>query len=87
MVSSKVLVKNPTGLNLEPAGLLCDEAMKYSCEVHFSCRDNVFSNAKSVLSILGACVKYGDELEFTCDGNDEEDALSAIIRLFESGME
>jgi len=87
MVSSKVTVTNPTGLQLKPAGLLCDEAMKYSCSIHFSSKGNVNSNAKSVLSVLGACVRFGEELEFTCDGEDEEEALSAIIKLFESGMD
>ena len=36
------------------------------------------ANAKSVLSVLGACVKCGDEIEIFCDGEDEEAALKAM---------
>ena len=29
MVSQKVTIKNPTGLHLRPAGILCKEAMQF----------------------------------------------------------
>ena len=29
MVNRKVVIKNPTGLHLRPAGILCKEAMKF----------------------------------------------------------
>ena len=29
MICKKVTIKNPTGLHLRPAGILCNEAMKY----------------------------------------------------------
>lgn len=35
MVSKKVTVKNPTGLHLRPAGILCNEAMKYQSQITF----------------------------------------------------
>ena len=45
------------------------------------------ANAKSVLSVLGAGVKTGDELEITCEGIDEQEAMSAMRELFASGLE
>ena len=59
MVSKKVTVKNPTGLHLRPAGILCNEAMKYQSQITFV-YDGGMANAKSVLSVLGACVKCGN---------------------------
>ena len=85
MVSQKVVIKNPTGLHLRPAGILCKEAMQYKSLITFSFRETT-ANAKSVLSVLGACIKCGDELEFKCDGPDEEEALSAIVSAIESGL-
>lgn len=85
MVSAKIKIKNPTGLHLRPAGILCNEAVKHECSIHFQFR-NTTSNAKSVLSVLGACIKCGDELEFICDGKGEEEALSAILSLIENGL-
>ena len=35
MVSEKVIVKNPTGLHLRPAGVLCKEAMNYASSITF----------------------------------------------------
>lgn len=85
MVSQKVVVKNPTGLHLRPAGVLCKEAMKYKSVTTFTFRENT-ANAKSVLSVLGACVKNGDEIEFVCQGEDEEEALKGLVEAVESGL-
>ena len=77
MVSQKVKIKNPTGLHLRPAGILCKEAMQYKSLVTFHYRGNT-ANAKSVLSVLGACIKFGDEIEFVCEGDDEDEALKVV---------
>jgi phosphocarrier protein len=85
MVSQKVVIKNPTGLHLRPAGILCKEAMVFSSSITFNFRGNT-ANAKSVLSVLGACVKSGDEIELCCDGTDEEKALNELVKLIEDGL-
>lgn len=85
MVSQTVMIKNPTGLHLRPAGILCKEAMQYKSLITFRYRGNT-ANAKSVLSVLGACIKSGDEIEFCCEGEDEEEALQAMICAVESGL-
>ena len=71
MVSQKVVIKNPTGLHLRPAGILCKEAMQFKSHITFRYRENT-ANAKSVLSVLGACIKSGDEIELVCEGEDEQ---------------
>lgn len=85
MVKAKVTIKNPTGLHLRPAGILCKEAMGFKSKITFNYKDST-ANAKSVLSVLGACVKCGDEIEFTCEGEDEEAALTALVKCVESGL-
>lgn len=85
MVSQKVTIKNPTGLHLRPAGILCKEAMNFKSLVTFQYRGNT-ANAKSVLSVLGACIKSGDEIELVCDGEDEEEALKFLVKLVEEGF-
>ena len=86
MVSQKVIIKNATGLHLRPAGLLCEIAMKYGCKVTFHTSDNYEANAKSVLSVLGACVKSGEEIELFCDGADEKEALDDLVSSIEAGL-
>lgn len=85
MVSQKVKIKNPTGLHLRPAGILCKEAMQFKSLITFSFREST-ANAKSVLSVLGACVKCGDEIDLVCEGEDEKEALTALIHAIESGL-
>lgn len=85
MVSQKVVIKNPTGLHLRPAGILCKEAMRFKSLITFTFRGNT-ANAKSVLSVLGACVKCGDEIEIVCEGADESQALQTLVNAIESGL-
>lgn len=85
MISQKVVIHNPTGLHLRPAGVLCREAMKYRCRVTFF-YEGGSANAKSVLSVLGACVKCGDEIELVCEGADEEEAMRALTGAIEDGL-
>jgi len=85
MVSQKVVIKNPTGLHLRPAGILCKEAMQFNSLITFTFRGNT-ANAKSVLSVLGACIKSGDEIELFCEGSDENEALAAMVRVIENGL-
>ena len=83
MVSQKVVIKNPTGLHLRPAGILCKEAMQFKSLITFKFRENT---ANSVLSVLGACVKCGDEIEFVCEGEDEAEALKTLVEAVENGL-
>lgn len=85
MVSQKVTIKNPTGLHLRPAGILCKDAMEFKSLITFQFKDTT-ANAKSVLSVLGACVKSGDEIELFCDGPDENEALASLVGAIESGL-
>ena len=85
MVTKKVKIINPTGLHLRPAGILCNEAVKYKSKVYFKYGDNE-ANAKSVLSVLGACIRSGTELEFTFEGEDENEAMEGVIRVIENGL-
>lgn len=85
MVSGKMVIKNPTGLHLRPAGLLCKSAMEYKSKITLRFNE-CNANAKSVLGVLGACIKTGDEIELVCEGEDEEEALAALIQLIEDGL-
>ena len=85
MVSREITITNPTGLHLRPAGILCEEAMKFKSMVTFKYGPNE-ANAKSILSVLGACIKNGDRIELCCDGADEEEALEHLISVIENKL-
>ena len=85
MISKRVKVINPSGLHLRPAGNLCNMAMKFTSLITFDYEGGM-ANAKSVLSVLAACVKSGDEITITCDGQDEEEALNELVAAIEAGL-
>ena len=85
MVAKKTTIKNPTGLHLRPAGLFCKTAMKFQSEITFHAKQTT-ANAKSILSVLGACIKADDEIEIICNGIDETEALETMIRIIEDGL-
>lgn len=86
MTSANVVIRNQIGLHLRPAGILCNKAILYKSRIQFRTAGGVAANAKSVLSVLGACVKCGDEIEFICEGEDEQEALDSMIRVVEEGL-
>lgn len=89
MVSGKVKIKNPTGLHLRPAGLFCKTAMQFGSKITVRKQnkgEDITANAKSVLSVLGACIKSGDEIEIQCEGQDEASALEEMLKIVEDGL-
>ena len=87
MVSQFVKITNPTGLDVKPAGILCKEAMKFKSNVTDCYDGGDIANAKSMLSVLGSIVKYGEEIELICEGEDEEEALAHLVACFGKGLE
>lgn len=83
MINGKVVIKSETGLHLRPAGDLCKLAMEFPCKIELRLGNRTV-NAKSVLGVLSACIKFGDEVEILCDGEKEEEAYEKIASALES---
>lgn len=85
MVTYKLIVKEPLGLHLRPAGTICETSLLFQSKILIK-KGTQTANAKSVLGILAARVTQGDEIEIICDGVDEKDALDALIQIFEENV-
>lgn len=83
MVSKKFTVISAEGLHLRTAGVLAGEMCKYDCDAEILYKENII-NAKSLLNIMAACIKCGDEIDFRCNGIDEKEALERAEELIES---
>lgn len=83
MVSKKFTVISAEGLHLRTAGVLAGEMCKYDCDAEILYKENII-NAKSLLNIMAACIKCGDEIDFRCNGIDENEALERAEELIES---
>ncbi len=86
MRKQEVLISNPSGLHLRPAGMFCEKAMEFASRITFRYRGDNIGNAKSVLSILGACIRSGDRIELICEGEDEDAAIEAMEDLVKRGF-
>lgn len=85
MVNRTFTIRNRGGLHLKPAALLCTEAIKYNSTVTLSFEDTAV-NAKSVLSVLSACVQCNDTITLTCEGTDEKEAMENLSSLIRQGL-
>lgn len=85
MVCAKVMLRNPLGLHLRPAGRFCTEALKFSAAITIRYEKSEV-NAKSVLGVLSIGLRYKSEFELICEGADEVEALQALKTLVEQGL-
>ena len=85
MVSQKITISNPQGLHMRPAGVFAKGMAKFESDVNIIFNGKT-TNGKSLLNIIGACIKCGNEIELQCDGPDEEEALKTAVELIESGL-
>lgn len=80
MVTGKIVIKDELGIHLRPAGVIAEEGLKYKCKIEL-CHGGRRVNGKSLLSILSLGVRKGYEIEICCDGEDENEALQALMRM------
>jgi phosphocarrier protein len=85
MVSRKLVIHNPAGLHLRPISVLCNRSIDFKSTVTIKIGDKSV-NAKSVIGVLSACVKQGDEIELVCEGPDEAEAIEVLGGMIESGL-
>lgn len=85
MLTRTVKIINPSGLHMRPAGLFVKSVQGFQSEVKFRIRNGEY-NAKSMLNILSAAVKCGDEIELEIEGSDEQECMNAIVAAVESGL-
>lgn len=85
MVSDKIVIDIPAGLHLRPISVLCNRSIDYKSVISIRIGEKTV-NAKSVIGVLSACIKQGDEIELICDGPDEEEALAVLSDILRSGL-
>jgi len=85
MLTRKITITNPSGLHMRPASLFAKAATPFQSEVTFSIRGNNY-NAKSMISVLTASVKCGEEIELKISGDDEQECMDALVAAIESGL-
>ncbi len=83
MVSQKVTVKNEAGLHARPASVLVKVASRFKSEFYIRMYGYEV-NGKSILGVMTLAAESGAEMELILDGPDEDEALNAIVTVFEN---
>jgi phosphocarrier protein len=85
MLERKLTVTNKSGLHARPAALLVQTASKFSSDITLV-KGASEVNAKSIMGIMALGAGQGTELTIKVNGADEEEALNALLELFNSNF-
>jgi phosphocarrier protein len=86
MTEQTITIKNRAGVHARPAALLVQTTKNFSSNIYFE-KGSDRINAKSIMGIITLGAAYGTEIRIVAEGEDEEAAVAALVRLFESKFE
>ena len=85
MYSKTVTLVNPQGFHMRPASLFVAEANKFSSAVKVVAKGNEIPG-NSLMGIMAAGIKCGEEIEIRAEGAQEAEAGRAVVDFIASGM-
>jgi phosphocarrier protein HPr len=83
MICTTITVPNRAGLHARAAAKLVATAAPFRSRIELSNGEKTV-DGKSILSLMLLAAPQGSELQLQLDGEDEQDALRAILALLES---
>ena len=86
MVEQTITIINRAGIHARPAAVLVEAAKDFQSVIYIE-KDNIRINGKSILGIMTLGAGYGNKLKIIAQGEDEKEAVAALVRLFESKFE
>ena len=85
MTSRSVRVTNQLGLHARAAARFVHLATRFTSQIRVA-RDAKVMDGKSIMGILLLAAARGTTLTISADGEDEADAVQALVQLVESGF-
>jgi len=86
MKEQNVVIQNRAGIHARPAAMLVQATKNFKSSIYFE-RGSDRINAKSIMGIITLGAAYKTEIKIITEGEDEEAAIAALVRLFESKFE
>ncbi|MBN2532064.1 MAG: HPr family phosphocarrier protein [Spirochaetales bacterium] len=83
MVECLVTIKNRAGIHARPAALLVQTATQFSSKIIIE-KDTERINGKSIMGVISLGATYNSQLKLIVEGADEQQAIAALVRLFEN---
>lgn len=85
MKTFSYIIKDEQGIHARPAGELVKAAKSFASEIKLG-KNGKMVDAKKIFGIMGLAAKKGDSVEFSFDGEDEEQAYAAISAFMEENL-
>ena len=79
MITKKIAIGNPAGLEAHPVAMLVQVASQYESSIYIEDETRKV-NAKSIMGIMTLNLARGEEIQVTADGADEQEAMQNIER-------
>ena len=88
MNSIQITVNHPVGLHARPAARFVQTSSAYKSKITVSnvTKESAPVDAKSILMVLTLGVHQGYEIEIQADGEDEDEAITALKALVEDNF-
>ena len=85
MIKRDVTITNNIGLHARPATFFIQKANEFKSSIWVE-KEERRVNAKSLLGVLSLGIVGGTTIRIIADGNDEEEAVDALVSLVQSGF-
>ncbi|HEX3021660.1 MAG TPA: HPr family phosphocarrier protein [Lachnospiraceae bacterium] len=86
MITKKITIKIPTGLEARPIALLVQVASQYESSIYVESEEKKV-NAKSIMGMMSLAIAAGEEVTVSADGVDEELAMDNIEKYLSSNAQ
>lgn len=83
MLSQKVVFRCTDDIHMKAVAVLIQKASGFHSRLSLQ-RDNKRVNAKSLLGVMSLGIENGMEFLITADGDDEQEALAALVSYMEN---
>lgn len=86
MATKEVIIINETGLHARPAQLFIQKASEFQSVIKVIKEDGSEGDAKSILGMMSLGLAKGTKIAIKASGDDEEQAVAALVELVEQGF-
>lgn len=83
MYKKEVLILDKHGLHARPASTLVQTASKFISDITLEVNGKTL-NAKSIIALLSASIKYNSRIVISAKGEDEIQAVEALVQFIDT---
>ncbi|MFJ5758556.1 HPr family phosphocarrier protein [Neobacillus sp. NPDC093182] len=77
MIKQNIVIDLPSGLQAKKAAEFVEKASSVDCNI-FILKDEKTIEAKSIIGIMSAAIRFGEEITLVTDGCDEQSAIKVL---------